>query len=352
MIFSLKPIRDSLVRLTLVGIVTAATLVILGGCNRSSSPEPSSQSSPQPPSSKPLVWGGPKNISMLPIIADKKGFFSQEGLTVLPNYVQTGKIAMDAIVSGDLNFGVIVDVNIGFVEFQEGGDIKVVSSIAEKYDDAIVARRDQGIEKPQDIQGKTLAMLSGTTSQRFADLFIDFYKLDRSKINIVNLSPPSIQASILNGQISAGSVWQPFRYNVQQELKDKAIQFNDRRIYKCNCLLAVRGDFARNNPADIRAFLKALIKAEQFVQNNRDEAIAILAKELDIDPKVLTAIWAEYVLGVKLDTSLVRTFQDTGAWIVRLQKGFEGKPVPSYQDVLSPSFLSEVDRERVIAAGN
>ena len=50
---------------------------------------------------KPLVWGGPTNISMLPIIAQQKGFFQAEGLDVRPNYLQTGKVAMDAVVSGD-----------------------------------------------------------------------------------------------------------------------------------------------------------------------------------------------------------------------------------------------------------
>jgi NitT/TauT family transport system substrate-binding protein len=136
---------------------------------------------------------------------------------------------------------------------------------------------------------------------------------------------------------------------VKQELKDKAVQLNDRRIYKCNCLLAVRGDFAKNNADQIRAFLRALIKAEQFVRDNRDEAISILSKELDINPTVLAAFWDEYVLGVKLDASLVQTFADTGAWIVRSQKGFENKTAPTYLDVLSPGFLGEVDGARVIA---
>jgi ABC-type nitrate/sulfonate/bicarbonate transport system substrate-binding protein len=86
---------------------------------------------PRATSSRALVWGGPKNISMLPIIAEKKGFFKEEGLEVRPNYVQTGKIAMDAVVSGDLDFGIIVETNIAFVKFQEGADIKVVASIAE-----------------------------------------------------------------------------------------------------------------------------------------------------------------------------------------------------------------------------
>jgi NitT/TauT family transport system substrate-binding protein len=305
----------------------------------------------QPAISTPLVWGGPKNISFLPIIAEHKGFFKQQGLDARPNYVQTGKIAMDAVVSGDLNLGVIVDVNIGFVKFQEGSDIKVVASVMEKFDDAIVARRDQGINKPEDVEGKTLAVLTATTSHRFADLFIDFYKLDHSKIKIVNLSPPAAQASLLNGQIAAGSVWQPFRYNIQQDLGDKVVQFNDRRIYKCNCLLAVRGDFAKNNAAQIQAFLKALIEAQRFIETNKDESIAIIAGELNMEPDVLAAVWDEYIPGVKLDMALTQTFADTGAWVVKSQEGFAGKTVPPYQDVLSPEFLTAVDSDRVIPLG-
>jgi len=234
---------------------------------------------------KPLVWGGPTNISMLPIIAQQKGFFQAEGLDVRPNYLQTGKVAMDAVVSGDLNFGVIVETNVAFVKFQEGADVKVIAS---------VMRRDKGIRTPKDLEGKTLALVPGTTSHRFADLFVDFYKLDRKKIQFLSLTAPSIQASVLNGSIPAGSVWQPYRYNVEQALDGKLVQFNDPRIYTAYGLLAVRGDFAKAEPARIRSFLKALIRAEAFVKDHREEAIAILAKEMQMDPSVLTAIWGEY----------------------------------------------------------
>jgi NitT/TauT family transport system substrate-binding protein len=301
-------------------------------------------------SSKPLVWGGPTNISMLPIIADQQGFFRAEGLDVRPNYLQTGKVAMDAVVSGDLNFGVIVETNVAFVKFQEGADVKVIASVMRKHDDAIMARRDRGIQTPKNIEGKTLALVPGTTSHRFADLFIDFYKLDRKKIQFLSLTAPSIQASVLNGSIPAGSVWEPYRYNVQQALDGKLVQFNDPRIYTAYGLVAVRGDFAKAEPARIRSFLKALIRAEAFVRDHRDEAIAILAKELGMDPAVLTAIWGSYELNVQADEGLVNVFVSTGQWAKSTQKGLDNKPVPAYTDVLDLSFLRRVDAARVTPA--
>ena len=297
-------------------------------------------------SSKPLVWGGPTNISMLPIVAQQRGFFQAEGLDVRPNYLQTGKVAMDAVVSGDLNFGVIVETNVAFVKFQEGADVKVIASVMRKHDDAIMARRDKGIRTPKDLEGKTLALVPGTTSHRFADLFVDFYKLDRKKIQFLSLTAPSIQASVLNGSIPAGSVWEPYRYNVQQALDGKLVQFNDPRIYTAYGLLAVRGDFAKAEPARIRSFLKALIRAEAFVKDHREEAIAILAKEMQMDPSVLTAIWGEYELSVQADEGLLNVFVSTGQWAKATQKGLDAKPVPAYTDVLDLSFLRQADAAR------
>ena len=298
-----------------------------------------------------LVWGGGKNISMLPIIANKKGFFREIGLSLKTQYVQTGKIAMDAVISGDLDFGVVVETNLAFIKFQRGADAEVIASIAEKYDDAIVARRDLGIREPKDLQGKKLAVLPGTTSQLFADRFIDFYKLNRKEIEFVHLSPPSIQASVINGQIPAGSIWQPFRYNVARELGRNAVQFNERKIYKSYALIAVRREFAKENPTKIRLFLKGLIKAEEFVRANREQAIEILGTEIGIDPKILAAVWEEYNLSVRLDASLVAILAEEGAWIRQTQKGFENMQVPSYRDVLNFRFLEQVDAARVNTSG-
>lgn len=325
--------------ITLFGIV--AILIFTSGCQ---------QEQEASKLDRPLVWGGPKNIAMLPIIAEQKGFFKEAGLNVVPNYVQTGKIAMDATVSGDLDFGIIVDTNIAFVEFQQGANIQVVGSILEKFDDAIVARRDMGINSPKDLEGQTLAILNGTTSHRFADLFIDHYKLDRSKIKFLNLSPPSIQAAVMNGSVGAGSIWQPLRFNVEKEIGEKAIQFKNDNIYRAHSLLAVRKSTAEKYPEQVKQFLKVLIKAEAYAKANKEEVIQILSKEINIAPDVLTAVWDDYILRVRLDTDLLNVFRDEGKWIQQTQKGFENKDVPTYDQIINPSFLQSVDASRVTAS--
>ncbi len=294
-----------------------------------------------------VSWGGPKNISMLPIVADKKGYFKEAGLNIETKYLQTGKISMDALMSKDVDFSVLVETNVAFIKYQKGADIQVICSIQEKFDDAIVARKDRGINTPKDLEGKTLGLLIATTSHVFADRFIRFYNLDASKIKIVNLSPPSIQASLLSGDIDAGSVWQPFRFNVKKQLGDKIIQFNEKEVYKAYAIIAVRKEFSEKNKSIVLKFIKALIKAEDFIKANQQEAINLLAKDLKIEPEVLTEVWDEYIIGVKLDDGLLKLIKEEGMWIKETQRGFKNKEVPSYSGVIATDFLKEVDQSRV-----
>ncbi|HYN23008.1 MAG TPA: ABC transporter substrate-binding protein, partial [Thermoanaerobaculia bacterium] len=116
--------------ITLVAIAVLVIAFFIFWPSKDAAPELASTAVIPTPQS--VVWGGPKNISMLPLIAERKGFFKAEGLNTRPNYLQTGKLAMDAVVSRDLDFGVLVDTNIAFVKFQEGADIRVVANIIKK----------------------------------------------------------------------------------------------------------------------------------------------------------------------------------------------------------------------------
>jgi ABC-type nitrate/sulfonate/bicarbonate transport system substrate-binding protein len=324
--------------------VLAVVALTVFACN---APPDSQVAQSSRPLSGTLTWGGPKNVSMLPILADEKGYFKDAGLAARPNYLQTGKIAMDALVSKDLDLAVIVDTNVAFVGFQQGADIRVIASIMEKTDDAIIARRDAGINSPKDLEGKKLAILTGTTSHRFADLFIAANHLDRKKIELINLTPAGIQAGLLKGDLPAGSIWQPFRYNVLQKLGAGAVQFENKGIYRAEVLLAVRGDWLAKNRAAAEAFVKALLRAETFARQDPAGAIGILAPKIGLDPPTLKAIWGEYDLTVRLPSSLVATFDDEASWIKRTQPGFADKAIPVYRDVVTPEVLRQVDPSRI-----
>jgi ABC-type nitrate/sulfonate/bicarbonate transport system substrate-binding protein len=315
---------------TLCGMATG--LAFLCGCSGSEErPEPSA----------PFRWGGPTNIAMLPIVAEAKGFFRDAGLQTKPMYLQTGKTAMDAVVSGDLDAGILVETNIAFIRYQPGADIRVVASIMRKNDDAIVARSDRGIRKPTDLYDKTLAIVPATTSHRYADLFIDFYRLDRRRIHFANSTPLAIQAGVLSGNIVAGSIWEPFDYNLKNSLGDKVVRLHDPRIYTSYAVVALTAQGLMRNRARTVKFLQALIRARQYVLDHQEESVSLLAKEMGMSPEVLTAVWKNYQLDVALEDNLQQVFEDAGRWAKQAQSSLAGSATPSYAGVIDASVLKD-----------
>ena len=297
---------------------------------------------------KPIKIGGPQNISLLVIIAEKKGFFSQASVQASYMPLQTGKIAMDSVISGDLDLGVLVDSNVAFIRYQPNADVKVVASITEKRDDAIVARKDKGIRSPRDLAGKNVAYLPATTSHIFLARFLKANKVDINKLDLVTMTPPAMQAAMLNGDIAAASVWQPFRYNISKELAGKIIEFKNTDVYGARAILAATSKKLSEHRDGIGKVLKALILAEEWMAGHEEEGLGILAAELKMDPQVLKAVWPEYRLHVQLDAPLLKLIQEEGAWIQQTQDGFKDKPVPSYSDIFAPEPLVAVAPDRVI----
>ena len=312
-----------------VGVMLGLT-VLVSGCS-------SSEDS--------ITWGGPKNISMLPILAQEQGYFAEAGLDATRQDIQTGKQTLDTLISGKIDFGVVVEPTIATIKFQPGTDIKVIAVIQEKFDDAIVARKDKGINSAKDLEGKTLGLTYTTTAEVFAVEYLESQGVDLSKVKITNMPPPAIQAAVVNGELDAGSMWQPFRYNTATALGEDGIVMND-PLYKAYAIVAVREDFAEENPEVVESYLKALIEADTYLQENPQQAQEILAREIDIPLDVLQLAWEEYDVGVGLSKGLLEAITKEGKWVAT-QPEFKGKPLPDYQEVIDPQFLKAIDSKRV-----
>lgn len=327
--------------LTLVLIIGILLTLTLTGCGERSGGDGETHANLQ------ITWGGPKNIAMLPIIAQQKGLFQKQGLSAKHAYLQTGKISLDSVVRGDIQFGVIVEATVAFAGFQNLAGIKIIAVNQEKLDDAVIARKDHGIVKPTDLMGKRLAVTYGTNSQMYAYRLLQANHIDPKTVKIVNLSPPAIVAALNNGEVDAGSVWQPFRHHLKQQLGDKATHFKNQGLYRGYALIAVNASWAQKNPKAVERFVKVLIDAEGYIRQHHDEAIQTLAREIDLAPDLLEQLWGEYVVAVSLPLKLSDVLAQEGHWIIGNVEGFQGKPLPDYSTFLDSAWLKRIDAARV-----
>jgi len=286
-----------------------------------------------------------KNLwAAVPIIAEKKGFFAGEGLDVHLEYVQAAKFAMDALVSGQAQFSTLVELNVAFLGYNGNRDLHVVATVVKSYDSAIVARRSAGIVVPADLSGKQIGVLPATTSAIFADRFLAKHGIAPGKVTLQNLQPIAIQTSIVQHQIDAGSVWQPFILNITNALgKNDTTVFTDPAAYTGYMNIAVQASWQKQNPQTIAAFLRALDKAKTFIEAHPAEAQRMLAGEVGLDEQTVKAIWKDYRFVTELDApTLVGAISDEARWIQKTQPGFSQKLVPVYDGYLDGAPLRAV----------
>lgn len=320
----------------ILSLFTASALLVVSAlCMPSCSKEKG------PESMKKVTLATSKNLwCSLALLAKSQGYFEQEGLDVNINIQDAGRYCMDAVVSKSAEFGTVVEVNVAYIGFSGNTNVTLVATVVESVDSAIIAWKSKGIQKPQDLAGKTLALSPGTTSDLFAHRFLQNNGIKHEAVEIRKLQPKAIQAAIVAREIDAASTWEPFVQNCRKAMGEDAVVFRDAVAYTGFMNVAVRREWASQNADTVRAFLRALKKADKFIHEKPVEAQTILAKEINLDIEIVRAIWTNYEFKVALDEArLGAAITSEGQWIHQTQEGFTEKAVPEYSTYLDGGYL-------------
>ncbi len=75
--------------------------------------------------------------------------------------------------------------------------------------EALVVRDGSGINAPQDLKGKTLAVPFASTTHFHALFALEQFGIDPKELKVLNMQPPQISAAWERGDIDAAFVWDP-----------------------------------------------------------------------------------------------------------------------------------------------
>lgn len=120
-----------------------------------------------------------------------------------------GAEVIRALASGDIDIG-----NVGSTIVATAGARKLPITtflIAAELgtSEALVVRNNSGINSPQDLIGKTIAVPFVSTSHYSLLAALKHWSIDRSKVKIINLRGSEIPAAWKRGDIDAAYVWEP-----------------------------------------------------------------------------------------------------------------------------------------------
>ncbi len=280
--------------------------------------------------------------SALVFIAEEKGYFSEQGLKINYHNFPTGKLALDVLIGGGADIATTADVPIALAGLADQ-DISVLATIEYSNNNIqVVARKDSGIKYPLDLKNKKVATTKGGGPFFFTHKFLERYGMDVSDVKLVHLNPSDMVAALIKGDIDAFIVFEPSPAVAKKEIgEDKIITFAPTDIYGETWNIVVMDNFETQNSETIKKFIKALLKAEDFLEKNPDKSLEIVSKYSEIDKTLLVDIMKKQQYEVVLNNLIIDYPKQEAEWAIDI--GISSRDsIPNYRKLVNEVYLREL----------
>jgi len=284
--------------------------------------------------------------AVLVYIAFAKGYFAEEGLEAIPQPHAFGKPALAAVIEGKADIATVGDTPIVFA-VMNGAKITTLAAIqTSNRNEAIVARRDRGITQPVDLKGKKIGVPLGTTAHFFLDSFLLAHGVKIEDVTISDMKPAEMSAALDSGRVDAVSTFNPTLNKLEKGLGQSGIVFFGEALYTETFCVAAMQEYVKKNPEATKKFLRALVKAEQFIKEHDSEAQKLVADFINMDKTALAEIWNILTFRVTLDQALLVDFEDQTRWVLK-NKLSRGTQMPNYLEYIHADALHAVKPQAV-----
>jgi NitT/TauT family transport system substrate-binding protein len=283
-------------------------------------------------------------------VAAEKGYFRDEGLDVTLQIYPSGHLCVDAILAGTADLATAAETPIARAALAQK-PLAVIGSIA-RVDNAIqiIARKDRHISMSVDLKGKRIGMVSGTTADYFLHVYLVTSYIDPKEIQIVDYTADRIVAALISGEVDAVCTWSPHTNALKEQLGDNALVLGDPTIYRMAWNLAATRDFVQSRPAAVRKFLRAVIKANRFIEEQPAQAHAISTRQMRPQDDLIEKEWHNARFGLTLDQSLILNLEDHARWLIKGDPETK-TPTPNFLDFINTDGLQAVNPDAVTIIG-
>jgi len=269
-----------------------------------------------------------------------------------------GGDVIKAMASGDVAIGEAGSSPIA-AAVSQGIDVELFWILEDIADaEALVVRNGSGINAPQDLKGKKLAVPFVSTTHFHALFALEQFGIPANAVQVVNLRPPEIAAAWERGDLDATFIWDPVLARVKK---------NGKVLIASGLLsswgkatfdgLIVQKKFAKEHPGFMVGLVKALAAADAAYVKNRaawdakSPQVAAVVKITGAKPEDVPAGMALYGfpdlaaqasaawLGGGKDGGAAKALAATSAFL-KEQKRIDNL-LPDYGAAVNPAFVQK-----------
>lgn len=271
-----------------------------------------------------------------------KGFFTKNGLAVTTPLSAEGQLK-SAIVAGSVPFDLLAGGDVLDL-YAKHVPVTVIACTATNTGYHLYAAK--GTASVAALAGRTVGVPSlGGAPQVAMESYLVSKGLAPDAVKFVALgSIPNVLAALTSGKVDSGLLSTPFNFRADAAgLPDLGYATGPPTPYIVNT------DWARANPSSVTAILKSLAEGGWAFQTNKEDAIAVLARFLKLDPAkpedraTLDKSFDAYLPPVQAPPG--RCHADYFAPYVRYQPAAEQPALADLSRLIDNSYVDQLDQD-------
>lgn len=217
-------------------------------------------------------------------VAETKGFFRDEQIHEETVLTRSSSLGVQVLIAGSVDI-VGVDSAPAILSAEKGSDVALIAGVINKPTYSVVVRPD--IKSIEDLRGKTLGVSNVKTGEVvFLKKVLNKYGLRDGDYVLSNAGGAAERFAAMQKGVMAGTVLpSPFDFRLQ-DLGLRILLATSQVVRDYQFLVeAARRSWAKANEATLIRYLRVLRHSYLWMNDpaNRDEASAILGKELNLD---------------------------------------------------------------------
>ncbi|HBG0053462.1 TPA: NrtA/SsuA/CpmA family ABC transporter substrate-binding protein [Clostridioides difficile] len=241
--------------------------------------------------------------------------FKNDNIKVNFHEITTGPEQTQALAAGEIDFLHALGGTSALIAASNGVELKILNTYSRSPKGFMILTNNNSIKSAADLVGKKVAGPKGTILHQVLISALDKEGLSMDDVEFVNMGIPEASAALSDGSVDAALIAGPAALKAMKS--GSKLVANGEGLVDGIIVTAVSTDFAEKHPEIVERFMKVEKETLEYVNNNFDEAMEKVAKEVDLSLEETKELYAWYDFSLDITDKDISSLEDTQDFLIK-----------------------------------
>ncbi|QND71411.1 ABC transporter substrate-binding protein [Tardiphaga robiniae] len=267
-----------------------------------------------------LAYGSTGYTWALPYVAEAAGLWEKANVDLTTSSFETGRDAMQALLSGSADFSASTDTPLVFAALTGLRPVAVINYSRYSRDMKLAVRKGGVIDpkNPASLKGRKIATRIGTSGQFFLAKYLELAGLKLQDVTVIDLAPNNMTTALARGDID-GFAWTSQTVGVAQKQSngqvDEMTLDGIEKYFQSHQLLLTTERVLKDKPNLVDTAVKVFLQAEARIASDKNWP-QIIADRIKTPAGDITEATSTFTFKLTFDDRFVDDLVSQAQWAI------------------------------------